>query len=32
MADAKKTGRAMTALLQMKKPDIAALERAFEGK
>lgn len=30
--DKEKSGRAMTAMLQMKKLDIAELEKAFEGK
>lgn len=30
--DPEKAGRAMRAMLQMKKLDIAALERAYEGK
>jgi predicted 3-demethylubiquinone-9 3-methyltransferase (glyoxalase superfamily) len=30
--DREKSGRAMEAMLQMKKLDIAALERAFEGR
>jgi predicted 3-demethylubiquinone-9 3-methyltransferase (glyoxalase superfamily) len=29
--DAAKTGRLMTAMLQTKKPDIAALQKAFDG-
>jgi predicted 3-demethylubiquinone-9 3-methyltransferase (glyoxalase superfamily) len=30
--DKEKSGRAMEAMLQMKKLDIAELQRAFEGK
>ena len=30
--DKEKSGRAMEAMLQMKKLDIAELERAFEGE
>jgi hypothetical protein len=30
-ADSEKSGRAMRAMLQMKKLDLAALQRAYDG-